>query len=70
MDHQNVRDLASLQIVYGEICAAHYGIANFRAKLVVLLPIASGASYVEIPNHPHLLGSYPGQAQTHGAIDG
>jgi len=29
--------------LYGEICSSHAGIADFRAKLLALLPIASGA---------------------------
>lgn len=32
-----------LKAVYEEICRAHDGIAEFRAKLLALLPIASGA---------------------------
>ena len=35
--HENVK------AVYEEICRAHDGIADFRAKLLALLPIASGA---------------------------
>jgi hypothetical protein len=30
-------------LLYGEICSSHAGIADFRAKLLALLPIASGA---------------------------
>ncbi len=48
MDQQNVRDMVSFQIVYGEICTAHHGIADFRAKLLALLPIASGAGLLAI----------------------
>ena len=33
----------ALKIAYEEICKAHDGIAEFRAKLLTLLPIASGA---------------------------
>jgi hypothetical protein len=35
---------ATLRAVYGEICKTHNAIADFRAKLLYLLPIASGAS--------------------------
>ena len=34
---------ATLRMVYEEICKTHNGIADFRAKLLALLPIASGA---------------------------
>src|SRR2546423_10068496 len=34
---------ATLRMVYQEICKTHNGIADFRAKLLALLPIASGA---------------------------
>ena len=34
---------ADLRAIYEEICRAHDGIADFRAKLLALLPIASGA---------------------------
>lgn len=33
----------NVKAVYEEICRAHDGIADFRAKLLALLPIASGA---------------------------
>ena len=32
-----------LKTVYEQICNAHNGIAEFRGKLLTLLPIASGA---------------------------
>jgi hypothetical protein len=32
----------TLRAIYQEICASHNGIADFRAKLLALLPIASG----------------------------
>jgi hypothetical protein len=34
---------ATLRMVYQEICKTHNAIADFRAKLLALLPIASGA---------------------------
>src|SRR5207248_1893909 len=34
----------SRQVVYQEICKSHGEIADFRAKLLALLPAASGAS--------------------------
>jgi hypothetical protein len=33
----------ALRMVYEEVCRAHDGIADFRGKLLALLPIASGA---------------------------
>jgi len=33
----------ALKAVYEQVCDAHNGIADFRAKLLTLLPIASGA---------------------------
>jgi len=35
--------LEALRIAYEEVCKAHDGISEFRAKLLALLPIASGA---------------------------
>jgi hypothetical protein len=34
---------ATLQVVYQETCKTHGAVADFRAKLLALLPIASGA---------------------------
>ena len=34
---------STLQLQYGEICKSHEAISQFRAKLLALLPIASGA---------------------------
>jgi hypothetical protein len=36
-------DLGHLKTIYDEVCRRHDGIADFRAKLLTLLPIASGA---------------------------
>ena len=36
-------DAEHLRLIYSELCAAHHGIADFRAKLLALLPVASGA---------------------------
>src|SRR5918992_1867190 len=33
----------TLRLAYTETCKSHQGIADFRAKLLALLPIASGA---------------------------
>jgi hypothetical protein len=33
----------NLRIVYSELCKSYHAIADFRAKLLALLPIASGA---------------------------
>jgi hypothetical protein len=35
--------LENLRVVYSEICKSYHAIADFRAKLLALLPIASGA---------------------------
>lgn len=32
-----------VQVLYEQVCSQHDGIADFRAKLLALLPIASGA---------------------------
>jgi hypothetical protein len=34
----------SVRLLYTEVCASHAAIADFRAKLLALLPIASGAA--------------------------
>ncbi|WP_152912386.1 hypothetical protein [Candidatus Rhodobacter oscarellae] len=36
------RDIEALTTVYDEVCRAHDGIADFRAKLLTVLPFASG----------------------------
>jgi hypothetical protein len=36
-------DRETLRLAYSEVCKAHQGIADFRAKLLALLPAASGA---------------------------
>ena len=33
----------NLRIVYSEVCSSYHAIADFRAKLLALLPVASGA---------------------------
>ena len=33
----------NLRSVYGEVCQSYHAIADFRAKLLALLPVASGA---------------------------
>jgi hypothetical protein len=52
-----------LSAAYAEVCKAHNGIAEFRAKLLALLPIASGAGVFLLLSkdlgsdaRPHLLG--------------
>lgn len=37
------KDEANLRTVYQELCKSYHGIADFRAKLLSLLPLASGA---------------------------
>ena len=49
-EHQ---DSANLRAVYQELCAGYHGIADFRAKLLGLLPLASGAGIFL------LLGKFP-----------
>lgn len=36
-------DRETLHLAYTEVCKTHQGIADFRAKLLALLPLASGA---------------------------
>jgi hypothetical protein len=36
-------ELRDIKTIYDEVCRRHDGIADFRAKLLTLLPIASGA---------------------------
>ena len=38
----------AVKTVYEELCRAHDGIADFRAKLLALLPLASGAGIVAL----------------------
>jgi hypothetical protein len=38
-----VGDPETLRLAYTETCRSHQGIADFRAKLLALLPVASGA---------------------------
>ena len=52
-----------LRAAYEEVCKAHDGIAEFRAKLLALLPLASGAGVFLLlskdlgsDSRPHLLG--------------
>lgn len=52
----NVRDEKSLQLVYTEICRAHHGIADFRAKLLALLPIASGTGIIFTLSSDKIIG--------------
>jgi hypothetical protein len=42
-DDRNDRSFEKLRLEYEEICRSHQGIADFRAKLLALLPLASGA---------------------------
>lgn len=50
------------QALYNQVCSQHNGISDFRAKLLALLPIASGAGIFLLfpkdgtpPNSPHLI---------------
>jgi len=36
-------EVEGLKALYEQVCNAHNGIADFRGKLLTLLPIASGA---------------------------
>jgi divalent metal cation (Fe/Co/Zn/Cd) transporter len=40
---ENEKAPANLSTVYQEVCASYHGIADFRAKLLGFLPLASGA---------------------------
>jgi hypothetical protein len=42
-DQQQEPDFNALKLEYEMVCKTHDGIADFRAKLLALLPIASGA---------------------------
>lgn len=59
----NQTRLDAVKGVYEQVCDAHNGIADFRAKLLALLPVASGASIfllvdekLPVEAMPHLLG--------------
>jgi hypothetical protein len=42
---------AVVALLYGEVCRSHAGIADFRAKLLALLPLASGAGIFLLLEH-------------------
>ena len=48
-----------LQTVYTEVCKAHNDIADFRAKLLALLPIASGTGLLFIILRTQPIPPYP-----------
>jgi hypothetical protein len=45
-------DPSNLRMVYQELCASYHGIADFRAKLLGLLPLASGAGIFLLLGEP------------------
>ncbi len=54
-------DDETFETIYNNVCSAHDGIADFRAKLLALLPIASGAGILLLVKNgadtatPHLV---------------
>ena len=46
-----------LQAAYGEICRSHDGIAEFRAKLLGFLPLASGVGIFLLLGNSNLFES-------------
>src|SRR5215216_2596040 len=56
-----------LRIVYSEVCRSYHAIADFRAKLLALLPIASGAGGLLILGQKEKLNEYLGPIGVFGA---
>jgi len=56
-----------LRIVYSEVCRSYHAIADFRAKLLALLPIASGAGGLLILGQKETLKEYLGPIGVFGA---
>jgi hypothetical protein len=54
LSNNTTDDLENLRTVYQEVCASYHGIADFRAKLLGFLPLASGVGIFL------LLGELPG----------
>ena len=48
----------NLRIVYAELCQSYHAIADFRAKLLALLPIASGAGGLLILAEKNVVKEY------------
>jgi hypothetical protein len=48
----------NLRIVYSELCRSYHAIADFRAKLLALLPIASGAGGLLILGEKDIVKEY------------
>src|SRR5215216_3597854 len=56
-----------LRIVYSEVCRSYHAIADFRAKLLALLPIASGAGGLLILSEKDTVKEYFGPIGVFGA---
>ena len=55
MDDETKAELENVRTEYKEVCQNHRAIADFRGKLLTLLPLASGAGiYLLIPKHSDL----------------
>lgn len=57
----------NLRIVYSEVCRSYHAIADFRAKLLALLPIASGAGGLLILSEKDTVKQYLGPIGIFGA---
>jgi hypothetical protein len=57
----------NLRSVYSEVCHSYYAIADFRAKLLALLPIASGAGGLLILSEKDTVKDYLGPIGIFGA---
>jgi len=56
-----------MRIVYSEVCKSYHAIADFRAKLLALLPIASGAGGLLILAEKDTVKEYLGPIGVFGA---
>ena len=57
----------NLRVVYSEVCKSYHAIADFRAKLLALLPIASGAGGLLILAEKDTVKEYLGPIGVFGA---
>ncbi|MDQ3061874.1 MAG: hypothetical protein M3R14_03280 [Acidobacteriota bacterium] len=57
----------NLRSVYSEVCKSYHAIADFRAKLLALLPIASGAGGLLILAEKDAVKNYLGPIGVFGA---
>ncbi len=61
-------DKEDLRSVYSEICKSYHAIDDFRAKLLALLPIASGAGGLLILSEKETVKDYLGPIGVFGAV--